>query len=932
MGAPTQDDAMIPYRFTGGNFAAKMMNGNSYKSWMLNEFEMMNVLHHPRLTRLVEVYDYRDGMTLISELATGGELLDVITSNKYVTEIEVARIVQQMLEGIEYMHSKSIGHLGLTPLDVLFSRPGGSEIKICDFSLSRRIVGIVKMEYGQPEYVPPEVVNGEGASFASDLWACGIITYLLLSGISPFRGQNDRETLQRIQMGDNDFDFELWQNISREAKHFVANLLVYKPEERMSVRQALAHPWLQILKQPGIEISEQYQISTERLRNYYVGLKEWITNASCDFLYRRRPLYGAFTHPSCMVYPPGEPAPEPEPEPEPEAEREPYRRPSYTVEEFENPSNYQYGPDTYLLQVRDADFPARLREYLSVARTHSSEFQDVKCPIVKERRRFTDVMDEEVEAQREARLEAWGRDDFSTYKPAKLAEGESEVQITKTREVIDGVTPFFREKPMDLALTEGEPLRISCLVASEPRAAIQWLNNDLIFMDDSRLKIVNTEDGWSHLTLDPAMPSDAGLYRVVARNPLGQSTCSVRVVLGDISGPPDSPSIEAMTDTDILLSWQTPAQLNHSAVICYKVQMGYIDTDIDWVDLADDIKHEYFVVDNLRPSHGYKFRVLAKNQFGWSIPSVPSGIVMTPSSGASRAEFYDVLQQIQAREDIEDNSVTLNYECEKKPMKSKNENPGSLDFMGELAKGRFSVTANVNKEGKVYSVKLFDKANSEGNDAAMREFKNLKTLRHEKMVSLVDAFETDRFSMLQFSALPSTDVLSYIAERPFYTENDVCEISGQVLDALEYIHCAARSTSTSSPLTSSSALEGLSEGLSRSSLSTLKQHRQLPATEHRSREPTTLTMPPPRLSRRPRSILSQTSGPWVCFSTSSCPASCHSRASPPRRPRTISSMSSSSSSISTKSAPWRAQGCSCGSSKRPLSGVPPLRRLGLTGG
>ena len=85
--------------------------------------------------------------------------------------------------------------------------------------------------------------------------------------------QNDRETLQRIQMGDIDFDFELWQNISREAKHFVANLLVYKPEERMSVRQALAHPWLQILKQPGIEISEQYQISTERLRTYYGTLK-----------------------------------------------------------------------------------------------------------------------------------------------------------------------------------------------------------------------------------------------------------------------------------------------------------------------------------------------------------------------------------------------------------------------------------------------------------------------------------------------------------------------------------------------------------------------------------------------------------------------------------------------------------------------------------
>merc|ERR1712106_222935 len=184
------------------------------------------------------------------------------------------------------------------------------------------------------------------------------------------------------------------------------------------------------------------------------------------------------------------------------------------------------------------------------------------------------------------------------------------------------------------------------------------------------------------------------------------------------------------------------------------------------------IKHEYFVVDNLRPSHGYKFRVLAKNQFGWSIPSVPSGIVMTPSSGSSRAEFYDA----------------LSYECEKKPLKLKAEGPGSLDFMSELAKGRFSVTANVNKDGKVYSVKAFDKASTEGNEAAMREFKNLKTLRHEKMVSLVDAFETDKLALLQFAALPSTDVLSYIAERPSYTEDMVCQIAGQVLDALDYIH------------------------------------------------------------------------------------------------------------------------------------------------
>ena len=81
--APTIDPVMIPYRFTGGNFAAKVMRGAGQRhSWMMNEFEMMNVLHHPRLIRLVEVYDAKDQMILITELATGGELLDVITSEK----------------------------------------------------------------------------------------------------------------------------------------------------------------------------------------------------------------------------------------------------------------------------------------------------------------------------------------------------------------------------------------------------------------------------------------------------------------------------------------------------------------------------------------------------------------------------------------------------------------------------------------------------------------------------------------------------------------------------------------------------------------------------------------------------------------------------------------------------------------------------------
>merc|ERR1711962_1214325 len=472
-----------------------------------------------------------------------------------------------------------------------------------------------------------------------------------------------------------------------------------------------------------------------------------------------------------------------------------WRRPSYTVESFENPSNYQYGPDTYLMQVQNADFSARLREYLGVAKTTSAEFQDCKVPIIKERRRFTDVMEEESTTKRESRLSAWGRDDFSVYKMHTAQTVE--IQETIETEVIDGLVPFFREKPKDVALCEGEPLTLRCLVAAEPKAAIHWLKNDLIFMDDSRLHITTTDEGESTLVLDPAMPSDAGLYKVVARNPLGQVTADVRVVLGDISSSPESPCVEAMTDTDILLSWKTPSNLNHTPVVCYKVQMGYIDTDIDWVDLADDIRHEYYVVDNLRPSHGYKFRIAAKNKFGWSVPSIPSPIAMTPSSGASKSDFYDALQVLQAKEDINldtglEQAGLHDYGVEKKPLKVGAFSPGDLDYVSELTRGRYCVTANVNHKSKAATCKLFDKSDAEGDEAAKREFKNLKTLKHEKMVSLVDAFETDSMFMLKFDTLPGTDVVAYLAEQSLYSEQTVAEITTQVLDALNYISWRGR--------------------------------------------------------------------------------------------------------------------------------------------
>ena len=136
--------------------------------------------------------------------------------------------------------------------------------------------------------------------------------------------------------------------------------------------------------------------------------------------------------------------------------------------------------------------------------------------------------------------------------------------------------------------------------------------------------------------------------------------------------------------------------------------------------------------------------------------------------------------------------MPLSYECEKKPLKLNAETPGEVDFLCDLFKGRFSVTANVNHGGKIASVKIFDKSDSEGDEAAKREFKNLKTLKHEKMVSLLDAYETDKMTLLKFDALPGTDVVSYLAEKSTYSEQMVADITLQVLDALDYIQWRGR--------------------------------------------------------------------------------------------------------------------------------------------
>ena len=155
-----------------------------------------------------------------------------------------------------------------------------------------------------PDYVSPEISNGERVSYSSDMWSVGIITYILISGTSPFLGRDDRETLTKIRDGKWSFDDYFWRNISGEGKDFISKLLMYHPGDRIDVKMALRHPWIDRIT---TTTRTDYRISSEYLRKYYSDYYYgWYDNASCKTWYRRRRLSGAFQHPSHMVYPPFE--------------------------------------------------------------------------------------------------------------------------------------------------------------------------------------------------------------------------------------------------------------------------------------------------------------------------------------------------------------------------------------------------------------------------------------------------------------------------------------------------------------------------------------------------------------------------------------------------------------------------------------------------
>ncbi|KAL8194917.1 UNVERIFIED_CONTAM: hypothetical protein K2H54_039658, partial [Gekko kuhli] len=272
---------------TGLCLAAKIIKVKAAKEReeVKNEINIMNQLSHVNLIQLYDAFECKNNLTLIMEYVDGGELFDRITDENYhLTELDAILFTKQICEGIYYLHQQYILHLDLKPENILCVNRTGNQIKIIDFGLARRYKPRekLKVNFGTPEFLAPEVVNYDFVSFPTDMWSVGVIAYMLLSGLSPFLGETDTETMNYIVNCSWDFDAEAFEQVSEEAKDFVSRLLVKEKSGRISAANCLRHEWLTDLS--GKAQKSKVRLKSQLLLQSYMTHKKWkvkLTLASC---------------------------------------------------------------------------------------------------------------------------------------------------------------------------------------------------------------------------------------------------------------------------------------------------------------------------------------------------------------------------------------------------------------------------------------------------------------------------------------------------------------------------------------------------------------------------------------------------------------------------------------------------------------------------
>ncbi|XP_029371156.1 calcium/calmodulin-dependent protein kinase type II subunit beta isoform X2 [Echeneis naucrates] len=237
---------------TGQEYAAKIINTKKLSARdhqkLEREARICRLLKHPNIVRLHDSISEEGFHYLIFDLVTGGELFEDIVAREYYSEADASHCIHQILDSVSYTHQHDIVHRDLKPENLLLaSKCKNAAVKLADFGLAIEVQGDQQAWFGfagTPGYLSPEVLRKEAYGKPVDIWACGVILYILLVGYPPFWDEDQHKLYQQIKAGAYDFPSPEWDTVTPEAKNLINQMLTINPAKRITAQEALKHPWV----------------------------------------------------------------------------------------------------------------------------------------------------------------------------------------------------------------------------------------------------------------------------------------------------------------------------------------------------------------------------------------------------------------------------------------------------------------------------------------------------------------------------------------------------------------------------------------------------------------------------------------------------------------------------------------------------------------
>ncbi|XP_026573786.1 calcium/calmodulin-dependent protein kinase type II subunit beta isoform X10 [Pseudonaja textilis] len=237
---------------TGHEYAAKIINTKKLSARdhqkLEREARICRLLKHSNIVRLHDSISEEGFHYLVFDLVTGGELFEDIVAREYYSEADASHCIHQILESVTYIHHYAIVHRDLKPENLLLaSKCKGAAVKLADFGLAIEVQGDQQAWFGfagTPGYLSPEVLRKEAYGKPVDIWACGVILYILLVGYPPFWDEDQHKLYQQIKAGAYDFPSPEWDTVTPEAKNLINQMLTINPAKRITAHEALKHPWV----------------------------------------------------------------------------------------------------------------------------------------------------------------------------------------------------------------------------------------------------------------------------------------------------------------------------------------------------------------------------------------------------------------------------------------------------------------------------------------------------------------------------------------------------------------------------------------------------------------------------------------------------------------------------------------------------------------